>query len=185
MSSPKIANAVAFLKKNGYEKVPHMDINASKIIKEFYITYAGSYNGIALVELISRDRNMFRITYFNSTGEKRQNATNQNFRPYVTPHAPQFGTFTIPAGKLRFRSYMWYKPNQFFSLKPITLEQLNPPASPVPRPVVPVVPTSNRVGGRTRHRKKQRFSSRNSMATKRNLVRKSRKGTGLFGKTCR
>ena len=156
--SSKIKKALAFLEKNGYTKVPQ--INTSEIKKQFYITYENSHNGIALVELTDKDRKIFRITYFNKEGREINISSNTIFRPYVTPDAPQFGTFSIPAGKLTYISHMWYKPMSFFSLKPITLVQLEPTESPAPvAPVMrPVVQTSNRMGGRKRRRtRRHRF----------------------------
>ena len=77
--SPKIKKALAFLEKNGYTKVPHMDLHASEIKKQFYITYENSYNGIALVELTDKDRKIFRITYFNKEGREIKISSNANF----------------------------------------------------------------------------------------------------------
>ena len=188
--SNKVKMAIDFLEKQGFKEVPvpEKDKNENKILTKFFIVCDMSPNGIALVNF---KKPRFELQY--SLNGKVIPIMNKGLASMNVDTSTALFSFLLSIKPpINFVSPMWYNPyrqideNILSDFSPVKDEPTIPVARPVvPVVPVPVVPTSDRVGGRTRHRKKQRFSSRNSMATKRNLVRKSRKGTGLFGKTCR
>lgn len=167
----KVKIAIDYLEKQGFQEIaPTEKLRYDLVHEQFYVVCDDSFNGIALVTFQLKQARRFTVQYINNSMRVITIKNDNNYTQIGVDTTTGLLILSDTKQRINIISPMWnkpYKPKMPFNpfskpeppprLKVIT----NSVPGIAPRPVVPA-PISNRVGGRTRRRKRTRPSRRSN-----------------------